>query len=137
MLFEDIYQYISKTKLERQSHLKLDESCIEIGGNSEQFRALLAHYLKTTIPKGMKIYCCHACHNGKCSNPTHLYWGTAKENNQDAADNGKISIYEATIRKHGEEGALKMWKKVHFKRGNTMKRDSMGKFRSRSSVERT
>ena len=26
---------------------------------------------------------CHACNNGKCSNPKHLYWGTASENRMD------------------------------------------------------
>jgi hypothetical protein len=94
LLFESIDTHILKSKTERQSHLNLLEDCIEIGGReSREFRGLLAHYLKTTIPTGMKIYCCHACNNDKCSNPKHLYWGTAGENNQDAYDCGaNISI---------------------------------------------
>lgn len=88
MTFTDITEYMKLPKSLRQEHLRLDQDCIEIGGNSHQFRALMAHELKTTIPKGMRVYLCHACHNAKCSNPRHLYWGSASENLQDAYDCG-------------------------------------------------
>lgn len=78
-----------KSQDQRQSHLDLNQDCIEIGGDSRIFRGLLAHHLGTTIPTGHKILLCHACHNAKCSNPQHLYWGTAKENVQDNIENGK------------------------------------------------
>lgn len=84
----DIYEYIQTSKIKRQEHLKLDESCIERGGNSENARGLLAHVLDTTIPKSHKILLCHACNNGGCNNPNHLYWGTPSENIQDAFDCG-------------------------------------------------
>ncbi len=93
----------------------------EIGGCSQEYRALLAHYLKTTIPKGMKIYCCHACHNAKCSNIKHLYWGTASENLQDAFDNGRITIQEAIIRKYGEEKAKEICR-INSKKGGKNKK---------------
>lgn len=81
MIFEDIYNYIQRPLSERQSHLNLNEQCVELGGRSTEFRALLAYELKTTIPKGMSTaYLCHACNNGKCCNPKHLYWGTPREN---------------------------------------------------------
>ena len=83
-IYQDIYEYIKNSKTERQIHLSLFEECIEIGGNSREARLLLAHFLKTTVPKGMKIHLCHACNNSKCSNPRHLYWGTAGENMLDA-----------------------------------------------------
>lgn len=83
-MFQDIYEYIQRTREERQSHLRLDDSCIELGTNSQQCRALLAHKLSTTVPKGMSIHLCHACDNSGCSNPNHLYWGTAKENAEDS-----------------------------------------------------
>jgi hypothetical protein len=84
-MFILIEKYMLRTKLERQSHLDLSDLCICIGGNSIQCRLLLAHHLKTTVPKGMKTHLCHACNNGACSNPKHLYWGTARENQEDNA----------------------------------------------------
>lgn len=77
-------------KLSRQFHLKLNESCVERGGCSTHFKGVLAEYLQTTIPHGRndKVFLCHACHNDKCSNPKHLYWGTPSENVHDAIKNG-------------------------------------------------
>jgi hypothetical protein len=83
-IYQDIHEYLNKSKTERQSHLNLSESCIELGTDSRQCRGLLAHYLKTMVPKGKMIHCCHACNNAKCSNPKHLYWGTIGENMKDA-----------------------------------------------------
>lgn len=80
----EIADYILRPLADRQAHLKLDEACVERGGSSTDFRGLLAYVLGTTIPKGMKVHCCHACHNGKCSNPKHMYWGTPSENRIDA-----------------------------------------------------
>ena len=78
----------STDKQHRQSHLDLNESCIERGGNSTNHKGVLAQYLNTTIPYGVKYLLCHACGNGKCSNPKHLYWGSSKENVEDAIQHG-------------------------------------------------
>ena len=51
-------------------------------------KGLLAHLRDTTIPSGHKIHVCHACNNAMCSNPNHLYWGTAQENRLDFAATG-------------------------------------------------
>jgi hypothetical protein len=88
-LFVDIYEYITRPKMDRQAHLALGDACICIGGTSQEFKGALAYYLGTTIPHGMKIHLCHACHNSKCSNPQHLYWGTPRENHLDAIADGK------------------------------------------------
>lgn len=113
----DIKEYILKPKQERQSHLKLDEVCIERGGHSTHLRGLLAHLLDTTIPKGMKIHICHACHNGACGNPNHIYWGTASDNMQDAIVNGKApSPYHAAVRKYGKDKANEINRRSGFKR---------------------
>lgn len=77
-------------KQARQRHIDLKETCTERGGNSTNHKGVLAQYLNTTIPYGNKIMLCHACNNGKCSNPKHLYWGTPKENVQDAIDFGSF-----------------------------------------------
>lgn len=91
---EDIYDYILKPKQLRQEHLDLDEACIERGGGSTYCKGLLAHLLETTMPSGHMIHVCHACHNGLCSNPRHLYWGTASENRQDRVRFENRSVME-------------------------------------------
>ena len=89
---EYITEHMLKTRDCRQEHLRLDESCVERGGNYNNFRGVLAEYLNTSFPQGQGVQCCHACNNEKCSNPKHMYWGTASENSQDAVQNGTNSI---------------------------------------------
>ena len=105
---KDIYEYIALAKEIRQEHLKLDEACIERGAGSYYFKGLLAHQLDTTIPTGHKIHLCHACNNGACGNPNHMYWGTAQENRQDQVENNGKSVWERTIEKYGLEEAKKL-----------------------------
>jgi hypothetical protein len=85
ILVED---WIKESRENRTAHLQLDEACIERGGNSTVHRGVLAQYLNTNLPS--KVDLCHACHNDKCSNPKHLYWGTRKENVNDMMVNRKI-----------------------------------------------
>ena len=106
---EDINEYINKPYAERTSHLELDTECREIGGNSTAFKGLLSHILGVTIPSSSKILLCHKCHNGKCSNPKHLYYGTPKENINDQKENGTfVSVWDRLVEKHGYEGACKL-----------------------------
>lgn len=80
-MFQDVNEYIKKTRDERRAHLDLNSPCIRIGGHaSTVYKGLLAHFLKTTIPTRQKIFLCHACNIGDCSNPKHLYWGTPRDN---------------------------------------------------------
>lgn len=71
-------------------------------------KGLVAHLRDTTIPSGKKIHVCHACHNGKCSNPDHLYWGTSSENALDARNNGKGTVWDFTVAKYGIDAARDM-----------------------------
>lgn len=119
----DIEEYIRKPQSERQAHLRLDDPCIERGGLlshvSSYCRGLLTHMFDTTMPSGMKILICHACHNGACSNPKHLYWGTAKENVADSRSQGTHKTVSERVRdKYGSEvseicrrAAKERWKK--------------------------
>ena len=123
---QDINQYITLSKQSRQAHLKLDEPCIERGGQSMYLKGLLAHILGTTIPSGKKIHVCHACHNAACSNPNHIYWGTASENVSDAYSNGKKTIWEAMVEKYGLEEARAM----NSRKGNSNGSGNKGKPKS-------
>ena len=102
-----VENWIQQSREIRTAHLQLDEACVERGGNSTVHRGVLAQYLDTNLPS--KVDLCHACHNDKCSNPKHLYWGTRKENVQDAKNNGTWkSPWEASVKKYGYEEACKM-----------------------------
>jgi hypothetical protein len=111
-----IEDYILLDREDRRKHLDLSAPCIERGGESKQFRGLLAHCLDTTIPKGFRIYLCHACNNGDCSNPAHLYWGTPRDNHLDQIESGTYKTFnERIIAKHGEAEAKKMFAKRGLK----------------------
>ena len=78
-----VEEWIFETRETRTVHIDMSEPCIERGAGSYYFKGLLAHLLDTTVPTGHKIHLCHACNNGACGNPNHMYWGTAQENRQD------------------------------------------------------
>ena len=102
-----VEEWIKESKYVRTKHLNLESKCMDRGGNSTVHRGVLAQYLDTNIPKGVDL--CHACHNGLCSNPLHLYWGTRKENVADARINGTMPTpWENTVSKYGIEEARKM-----------------------------
>lgn len=124
-----IEEYIQLPKVDRQNHLRLDEPCIERGGPqngglSSYCKGLLAHIHNTTIPTGKKIHVCHACNNANCSNPNHLYWGTAQENRLDQGIGN--NIWERTVAKYGLEKA----KEMNSRKGNTNGSGNKGKAKS-------
>lgn len=99
-------EYLKLSREERTQHLNLKESCNERGGNSTMFRGLLADFLNTEIFIDKKVVLCHACHNSKCSNPRHLYWGTYRDNIDDQIANGTWkNIWERRVEKYGIDEA--------------------------------
>lgn len=113
----NVDEWVTKfNKQERQAHLNLQEQCVERGGTSRDHRGVLAQYLNTTMPT-TRVCLCHACHNGKCSNPKHLYWGTYSDNLHDAHVAGRPNISESLEKKYGKEGALRMRREAGRKGG--------------------
>ena len=126
----NLTEFITRSRDERRSHLKLDESCCERGGTSTQHKGVLAEYLGTNIPSG-RILLCHACHNAKCSNPRHLYWGTDKDNlaiDRSEQPGGHKSPWERMVEKYGYEEACKI--NSHNKLGNNYASVNKGKPKS-------
>lgn len=124
----DIWEYIKRSKDERQAHLRLSDPCIERGGHSVEFRGLLAVHLDTTIPAGRFVNLCHACHNGACSNPNHLYWGSAGENRQDAIANdpGQFTRARDTlIERLGNDKAKEFYREIGRRGGQTAKQEGL------------
>ena len=124
-----IEEYIIQSKQERQQHIDLNDPCVERGGPakgglSSYCKGLMAHLLDTTIPSGHKIHVCHACNNENCSNPKHLYWGTAKENRLDQGEGN--SVWDRMIKKYGLEEA----KAMQSQKGNTNGSGNKGKPKS-------
>jgi hypothetical protein len=118
MKFIDIKDYMKRERDERRSHLDLDDPCIEIGGDSRQFRSHLAFHLGTTIPKGKSVNLCHACNNDKCANPKHHYWGSHGDNIIDQYECGaRVPIWNTMIEKYGIEKASAMQRKAGRKGG--------------------
>lgn len=127
-----VNEYLSLSKTERQRHINLSENCLERGGISTNHRGVLAEFLKTDIytrPADL----CHACHNGKCSNPKHLYWGTRRENIDDAKINGTFkSAWDRCVEKYGLEGA----KELNKKNANPVKAGAGNKGKPKSAEHR-
>jgi hypothetical protein len=123
----DITEFINRSREERRIHLQLDDACCERGGNSTNHKGVLAQYLNTTIPSG-RILLCHACNNDKCSNPTHLYWGTDYDNIIIDGTEFKThqNPWERRVEKYGYEKACAMNSKV----GNTNGAGNRGKPKS-------
>lgn len=113
-----IDEYILLSRDERRAHLELNTVCDERGGNSKEFRGLLAHHLNTSIPKGHQAYLCHACHNGKCSNVKHLYWGTPTDNVIDANEDSGMNINDRVRQKYSSAEVIALKAKGGFASAN-------------------
>ena len=109
-----LLEYMLLPLEDRLSHVMPESPCLELGCNSKETRALLAVFLNTTAEKlGTKAMLCHTCNNAGCSNPEHLYWGTARENildrNRDCPE--WVEKRAATIlEKYGEDYYKKIGK---------------------------
>ena len=105
----NIEEYLNENISTRQAHLKLEEDCLERGGNSAVHRGVLAEYLNGNI-YSKPADLCHACNNPKCSNPRHLYWGSRSENVKDSVRAGTwVNPYQTKVNELGEIGAKKFF----------------------------
>ena len=84
--------------------------------------------MDTSIPSGHKVHVCHACNNANCSNPKHLYWGTAKENRNDTTQK---TVWERTVEKHGIDKA-----RMLFGTGNKAAGGKAGKGRTKTEEQK-
>lgn len=129
-------EFINRSRDERQQHLDLTTACLERGGDSVVHRGVLAQYLGSDIPSGYMILLCHACHNPKCSNPRHIYWGTPKDNLFDAVQNGtRKSIQEMRRLKYSEEEITEQNKKGAAARNKKLKDNNYNHLRKPKSEE--
>jgi hypothetical protein len=125
-----VEEFIKLSREIRRKHLIPDEPCCERGGNSTNHKGVLAQYLDTTIPSG-RILLCHACHNAKCSNPKHLYWGTDKDNlaiDRAQQPGGWKTPFDRSVEKYGYDEACK--RNSRAKKGNTFGSGNKGKPKS-------
>jgi hypothetical protein len=101
---EDLIE--TKSRSYRMKHVNLKTPCIldhkyidKTSGRaySPVYRKALAELTNTTIPIGHEYHACHACNDGRCINPKHIYWGTPEENSDDLVNYyNKICEWKST-----------------------------------------
>lgn len=55
---------------------------------------LVTHIIMGEKPAGMRVVC-HKCDNSLCVRKSHLFWGTHKDNSQDALRKGRMNTLPA------------------------------------------
>ena len=58
------------------------------GGKSTMFTAHRVSLSTVEKCSGSNVYALHKCDNRGCINPSHLYWGTIKDNSRDMVERG-------------------------------------------------
>jgi hypothetical protein len=70
------------------------------------------------IPNG--LFVCHKCDNPPCVKPDHLFLGTAKDNNQDAAKKGRFSGKRIPFHLRQKQKAKRNKLGAHLRKGNSI-----------------
>lgn len=91
------------------------------GGNGSAAR--FSFLIHTGIWPG-RLYVCHSCDNKRCINPSHLWLGTHKDNQRDAAKKGRMARGE-------DQGSAKLTendiREIRTKRAAGTKRRQLAK----------
>jgi hypothetical protein len=58
------------------------------GKNATASRVFYEHLTGRTLPRG--VFVCHTCDNPGCVRPSHLFAGTAADNNRDMSSKGRV-----------------------------------------------
>lgn len=126
--------YIKLDLKDRKSHIDLTSDCLERGGNSTNHRGVLAQYLNTWV-SGKGVVLAHACNNGNCSNPNHLYWATYRENI--VLDGTKFSTWKSTwerlVEKYGYEEACAMNSRANKSKGKEFSEEHKANLKAASA----
>src|ERR1035437_1434255 len=104
------------------SNVKVSDGCWEYGSGSHRGYSSItifgrnkrAHRFFKEFLEGKEqpqnVLACHSCDNRKCVNPSHVFWGTHKDNYQDMVNKDRRILV------HGKENF--QGKKTHCKRGH-------------------
>lgn len=104
-------EYLQKSREERTSHVDLNTPCnLDQKGRLKGKQALLSLLgLEDDVENWTqgKVHLCHLCDhhskNGWCSNPLHLYVGTASENSLDVPEDVRKSSWAAALEARNRE----------------------------------
>lgn len=78
--------------------------------DSDNRQTRVSHIMIKEARPSDKHVCCHKCDTPKCVRPSHLFWGTCKENMQDASKKGRMNKPTGEHLEKIRKAAKALWK---------------------------